>query len=248
MIAASLLEFLRSGHLGQIHLDMRMSDARSLLPHAAWKDARYEVTVARSGDIELLFWRDRLGVIQLAGFALPSGGADIDVDPAFVRGGLVQADVEAALKRAGIPFELVADQTQPANGERLRAGPGIAIGFLYQPMGKCHDLFSLCWGWSDWGGRIGVTIADPAPPPGPPLPEQEYAIRWASPAGPSREEVVALRNVIPGLDAVPLVALIQRLAGTALWDLGDGRGMDIERIGEAARQRGLQFVRRDKGT
>ncbi len=101
-----------------------------------------------------------------------------------------------------------------------------------------HDRCVQC-GWEQWG------VADPALPSRPP---QEYSIHWSSPAGATTADIVALRQLIPGLDSVPLSELLTKARGLPCWPLGDARGIDIERLESEARDHGLTLVARDKAS
>ena len=105
--------------------------------------------------------------------------------------------------------------------------------------GLVRDHCPAC-GWEQWA------VADPALPSQGPVPEYEYALHWASAAGPTTAELAALRRIVPGLDVTPLGALRDEVAGRGYWDLGEAGGLDIERVREAADREGLRLERRTK--
>jgi len=100
--------------------------------------------------------------------------------------------------------------------------------------------YCLACGWEQWAA------ADPALPSTGPVHEYEYALHWASAAGPTAAELAALRRIVPGLEVTSLGALRAEVSGRGSWDLGDARGLDLERIREAAGRAGLRLERRPK--
>jgi hypothetical protein len=89
-------------------------------------------------------------------------------------------------------------------------------------------------------------VADPARPLRGPVEHYEYAIYWASAAGPTLEELAALRRILPALGMMPLGDLRRNTVGRPCWELGEGRGLDMDRVREAATREGLRLACRVK--
>ena len=111
VIHVSMREWLQSGLFGPVRLGMSRAQVQELLGppvSSGGTSRRYRTPAIRKyGDIELHFGRredDRLHLIYLDYFAIPTGGRAIALDPWIMRGGLPRLDVEQHLDACGIPY------------------------------------------------------------------------------------------------------------------------------------------------
>jgi len=105
--------------------------------------------------------------------------------------------------------------------------------------GLYRDHCPAC-GWEQSG------IADPASPLRGPAQQYEYAVCWASAAGPTLDELAALRRIVPGLAMTALDELRHAAVGRTCWELGEARGLDMDRLRQAAKREGLRLECRVK--
>lgn len=110
MQSVSLLEFLRTGHLGFLRLGMSLQQVISLLGEPDKSSLidfrRLKPLIIKYGDIELYFPKHKrhIKMIYMDNFKTPCGGSRLDLDPWILRGGVARSEVESHLEQVGIPF------------------------------------------------------------------------------------------------------------------------------------------------
>ncbi len=138
MIRVSMREWLQSGLFGPVQLGMPRSQVHELLgppDDTGGTSRRYRTpAIWKYGDIECHFGRrddDRLHLIFLDHFAVPTGGRAITLDPWIIQGGLSRPDVEQHLDACAIPYRHAAGP-DPTGGTCLVVGSGVVLQFIDQ--------------------------------------------------------------------------------------------------------------------
>ena len=136
VIRVSMREWLRSGLFGPVRLGMSRAQVHGLLgppDDTGGTSRRYRTpAIWKYGDIEFHFGRrddDRLHLIYLDHFAVPTGGRAIALDPWIVRGGLRRPDVEQHLDACGIPYDH-ATGPDPTSSTCLVVSSGVVLDFV----------------------------------------------------------------------------------------------------------------------
>jgi len=134
MVRVSLREFLATGRFGPLELGVSRELVEERLgPPEDW-DARSPTHRAariwKYGDVELHFARggSSLQIIHADDFDVPSGGANVELDPWIVSGQLRRRDAEAELASAGIAFTTRPYVVEPDMDE-VRTIGGISLVF-----------------------------------------------------------------------------------------------------------------------
>ncbi len=109
MISVSMMEFLRTGAFGPIHLGMPRTDVEEILaPPNAMSTTTSDnglPAIWKYGDIEMHFEpNDNLSSIYTDEFDVPSGGQAIDLDPWILRRGIPWSEVEPQLAARHISY------------------------------------------------------------------------------------------------------------------------------------------------
>ena len=109
MVRVSLLEWLRTGLFGPLHLGMTRLEVRDLLgPAEDWSSARNpdgSSAIWKYGDFEFYFdGHDApLHLLRADSFRVPSGGQTMALDPWILRRGLSRRALARRLTAEGIP-------------------------------------------------------------------------------------------------------------------------------------------------
>jgi hypothetical protein len=108
----SLLEWLRTGRFGPIHLGMSRTEVEGALgpPEAMGGTSRRRrtPTIWKYGDVEMYFGQKReepLYMLFLESFSARSGGQTFAIDPWSLRGGMGLEEAIQQLEAAVLPFE-----------------------------------------------------------------------------------------------------------------------------------------------
>ncbi len=138
MIRVSMREWLHSGLFGPVRLGMSRSHVHELVgppDDIGGTSRRYHTpAIWKYGDIEFHFGRrddNRLYLIYLDHFAVPTGGRAIALDPWIIRGGLPRLDVEQHLDARGIPYRHAAGPDLTGS-TCLVVGSGVVVQFIDQ--------------------------------------------------------------------------------------------------------------------
>jgi hypothetical protein len=135
LITVSLLEWLRTGRFGPIHLGMSRTEVEDLLgpPEAlgGTSSRRRIPTLWKYGDVEMYFGekrQDGLYMLFLEGLSVPSRGQTLELDPWLLRSGM---GVEVALRQLEAEGLRVEQSINPADPDyvELRLASGVKLSF-----------------------------------------------------------------------------------------------------------------------
>ena len=117
---AALEAFARTGRLGPVALGIARSAVRDALgpPDDGFADGPVEQSgIWKYGDVEVYFVGPApdaaVWLIHFDYFNVPTGGRSLDLDPWVIRREMPLADLQAALRRAGIPADTRPDPWNP---------------------------------------------------------------------------------------------------------------------------------------
>ena len=133
MAAVSMLDFLRTGHFGPVHLGISRIQTRDCLGEPEqWGPApraKHNAGVWKYGDIEFYFDNSNtLWMIFSDHVKTLKGGAAMDLNPWVLNGSLMVKQALREFEDAGIPFQRI-DWKVDDTTERFRVGVGIDLIF-----------------------------------------------------------------------------------------------------------------------
>lgn len=113
MIEISLLEWLRTGRFGPVHLGMSRAEVEGVLGPPEMMGGRTSrrkrrPTIWKYGDVEMYFGgelEDPLHTVFLEGLSVPSEGQRLVIDPWRLRGGMGLEEAIQQLEAEGLRFE-----------------------------------------------------------------------------------------------------------------------------------------------
>ena len=142
MIYVSLLDFMRSGRFGPVVLGATRERLRRRLgePDALGGTSRRQrvPTIWKYGDVEFHFGReaDRLWMIFMDDFQVPSGGSRFGVDPWIIDRGLPLGELKRQLRALDVTYEV--NQDEAAGARELVTPGGVHLAY-HRPDGASND-------------------------------------------------------------------------------------------------------------
>jgi hypothetical protein len=153
MIQVSMKEFLRSGAFGPITLDMSRMQVQELLgppDRLGGITSSKDITppIWSYGDLELHYEpdADRLILIYMDNFKIPSGGNAIDLDPWIIKGRISRKKVENALSLTDIKYRQGSELS--FDGVHIITSGNVVLSFLevpnrYWPLGLYAVAYNI---------------------------------------------------------------------------------------------------------
>lgn len=166
-ITASLLDFAKTCRLGPLGLGMSRDDLRATLgPTGDWGLGESEdlSVIWLYDEIEFYFDGERVKMIFTDHGSLSGGGETLRIDPWIIRADLPCEELQAELRRLGIPYRVVCPYALPEQ-RRVITDAGAVFAFIRDPDDPAtqdEDFLLFAW-WarsdSDAGSELVFEFA-----------------------------------------------------------------------------------------